>query len=496
MSSKRKELLMPVVCAVAIGIYLICMSGKRALNCDDMAVIHITMPGLTLSEMFQRLFVLDIQPPLVAIIEGVWIRLVPVSYTLYKVPSIIAISIAGYLLCRLSYRYAGIIACILMGVMIPLSDCIFYEGAFSMRPYGFLFLMTCWSIYMFNEVNQKVYKEEKVKASSWFAFGLSLLFLVYTHYFGIFVFFCLGAAEIIVTIKKRRIVCLLPFLISGICFLPWAFGVMLPAVGMHETFWPPIPDLHSIGELIFYMCGWNGIGIVVLAVSVIVIGYRMIVSHHYRQSYEGFWVRTLWFIIIVSVGIPYFYSKYGNSAASVWVHRYFIIIMPSLLLTIILGTKTLQKSILEVIRKNKNISIKKTIFKYGIDFVLIFMLIITQSVKNKDAVEEPYESAIQYLHDCEDINDETTLLTSIFSFYDGFNFIYSDGQKYGYKRACGLTEIVKDNIEQYQKIYVLTEFYSCDDEILQYVKNIIGDEYEVIDVQEGIAVLSSITFAN
>ena len=134
--SKNHKIFLPLICAITAGAYLLCMSGRRILNCDDMAVIHITMPGLTLNEMFQRLLILDIQPPLVAMIEGLWLRIVPVNYILYKIPSIIATTIAIYLLCRLCYKHNGTIACILMGVMIPLSNCIFYEGAFSMRPYG------------------------------------------------------------------------------------------------------------------------------------------------------------------------------------------------------------------------------------------------------------------------------------------------------------------------------------------------------------------------
>ncbi len=489
--SKNHKIFLPLICAITAGAYLLCMSGRRILNCDDMAVIHITMPGLTLNEMFQRLLILDIQPPLVAMIEGLWLRIVPVNYILYKIPSIIATTIAIYLLCRLCYKHNGTIACILMGVMIPLSNCIFYEGAFSMRPYGFLFLTTSWAIYLFDEINQSIYNKRKIKISLLINFGLSLLLLVYTHYFGIFVFLSLGVAQFIVVIKEKKILYLLPFIVSGICFLPWVLGVMLPSAKLHESFWPPIPNLKSIGVLISYMCGWNGVGIIVLIFSILFFIFRFITASEYRLSYECFLINVLWLIVIIAIGIPYMYSCYGNSNASVWVHRYFIIIMPPLLITISFGITEIQKKITGNKIDNKCIK-NGFILKYTISFVFISILLSTQSIKNYDATEEPYESAIRYLNSCQDLEDNTTVLISMFNFYDAFNFLYADKGVNGNKKAYALTQLTSETIDIYDKIYILTEFYPNNEDTEHYIKNLVGNKYKFDCIEKSVIVMSKL----
>lgn len=89
-------------------------------------------------------------------------------------------------------------------------------------------------------------------------YTLSLILLFYSHYYGSVVIVILFLIELfLVIVRKQKIVTIFPYIVSGLCFLPWMVLVLLNRTRSITEFWVQPPDLQSVFELINYLCSEN-----------------------------------------------------------------------------------------------------------------------------------------------------------------------------------------------------------------------------------------------
>ncbi|MBR1470299.1 MAG: hypothetical protein IJ600_01495 [Lachnospiraceae bacterium] len=191
--------------------------------------------------------------------------------------------------------------------------------AYSLMFYGAASSMYC--LLLFHE------KESRKRGAAAF---VSLLLLVFSHYFGVLFFALLGAgALLMVLLGKKDRKYLVPFFGAGGIFLPWFIATRLSTDVSAADFWIPKPEFMALPGTVAYLLGGN-----VILTGIFGLAYLLL---FFMTAKKKRWLSVESFLLaapaLVLSGI-FIYSRYISKGGGLYENRYFISILPGMLLLI------------------------------------------------------------------------------------------------------------------------------------------------------------------
>lgn len=318
-------------------------SSIRSLWWDDMCQLGMNWHVGSISELFQNNLSGDNMPPLYHLFAALWLRVAPYGTFWLKLPSEIAVA-AGVYVCGLCGNHLkGARLGLLTSLFAILNINLINFGAYVFRSYGFYFLFAALTVYAYIRRLKQGYQ------ASWGSivlFGISMLLLSYTHYFGILLCGSLFLGDLFLWIfKKARIRTCLSYALAAAGFLPWGIYALPYILARTQSFWPEPPTLKSLKTTLEFLSGDK---LILIFIAVIITMLGLFLFHIWKKqlSFENHfpWVIQLWSLLFV-IGCVYIYSAYLKPTASAYVDRYFFCLLPSMFLLLAWGIDKIFKGV-------------------------------------------------------------------------------------------------------------------------------------------------------
>lgn len=392
----------------------------------------------------------DYTPPLYAIIAWVWIRLVPLTSRWLLIPSecfaAAGVFIISILSEKLAGKRAGFLACII-GVT---SSTLIYAGGYEFRAYALFFMMVTVCLYCFcNRILQNNRGNGKKRYLLYY--GAALTFLAYSHYYGCLIILALFCIDAFLWAKKKvPLSTIVSYVFAGALFTPWMLAVLVNHQTSLTVFWTDTPTWKSIYELIGYLTSENVIIYILFLVAMVCTVVEYLRNKKRDNTTANMFCLSFIWIILIDISIMFFYATVINKQGGAFHERYFIGILPCIILvTAIFIDKVINR-----------IGMKKRGFV--ILFICFSVCICMMNYKKlSDTVHhrrEPYERTIRLLKNKEDIDNDTTAIIFTDDYYPvkGYAYLFHDrGKKVNTPLITQDDDLFVEKIRQYKKLYLL-----------------------------------------
>lgn len=336
-------LLMILLLALALRLYHI---NFQSLWLDEIHTVNEANPALTLRELYTILCEADPHPPLFFLLAKLSFYLFGYTAITLRILSAV-IGLAGvwsiYLLGKELYnKKAGLIGALLLAVN-------YFHIYYSQdgRPYALLFFCTTISFYYL----AKFIKNPTLRSSLLYGFFAGLM--LYTHLFALFgmiaqcvvlLYFVCKPYSHAVIVKKMFLYSLLSGLIVIFMYLP-CLGILLSAAS-RTSFWIAKLKADVYLDVLSEFFGYYDIQL--LFAGIVLCLFIVKLLNEKRKNIQpgilGFNGIILFTWIIIVLLIPFIKSYYG---VSIIISRYFINILPAILLLIAIGILQFKNKLLQ-----------------------------------------------------------------------------------------------------------------------------------------------------
>lgn len=447
---------------IAVGIafvgFVIMLSfgNYKSTWMDDSATMGIAAKYRNFSEIIEIILKEEsTTPPLYTMAWHYFSKLIPVgagALTLWaRMLSIIANAIGFYfgaIVVRKGWnKYIGII----FEVFLITSNALIVNSGFAVRSYGFMVLMALFLLYTVIKRFEDG-KESRNKTTA--LYTVAILAICYTHYFGILTCFGFFLYECYLFIKKRYTYkFIFSYIIAGAVYLPWlVVNYMITREQWGSAFWIGPPKYSSIIAILDWLSSSQELVMLCVMFGFFITLYK-VKEERMDISLNAVLITT----IAVEIAIVFCYSKYINPKSSVWAHRYFLNLLPYMLIIASFG-------LVNVVSFFIDGKIKKVSFVYA---VLAFLIFVNSNfvVRIKGDMEgifyQPYREAAEYLLNQPDANspDTLVLISSVYS--TGWDYYLSHNGKFEPLRYQKNFDGV--DIQKYKKVYLLDIHIKLDD---------------------------------
>ena len=317
-------------------LYCVRISGRQSFAADEMSELGFIAKANSLKEILMYFLTVEITNlPLFALIAAAWYRIVPwgESWLLLLCELLTSVGIMLIILTarRLKDETAGYFAaafCVISSTLVLRCD-------MEYRCYSFLFAAISLCLYLYVSMHRGGSDGDGRSIKQEVILGVAMTLLAYAHYFGPLIIVALFAADAFLFLKKRLTAkFIIPYLMSGLLLTPW-FLLMLKFKEKSITdFWPSPPVLGSIPEMLRFVLS-NDEPVYVFSL-IAMIGVAVLVLWKIWQggfdwSFHFPLVVCLWVIWFLLLGV-FVYSAKINIYGSIWVDKYFISLIPFIVL--------------------------------------------------------------------------------------------------------------------------------------------------------------------
>ena len=312
--------------------YLIKAVGWKEFWYDEVATIGYVRNGLSLWDVLHYYQTIEVTNlPLYAVIEYFFYHFFPPEDIWLLLPGILMTLAGVALLVRLADKVGGRRMAYVVLLMSVLSTTVINRMALELRAYALLFLA---SVLVLSCLYQ--YKD-KFSTGGLITTSVAMIILAYSHYFGILFLAVLGIGVLVDIIKnKKGWKRFLPFLIAAGAFLPWFYMAMKNSRINTGEFWIAPPGIKELLETVGYLLGGNYLLCVLYGIGFLWLLYDIFKS---KQLFSFQTVYALAGPVVMAV--VFIYSRWINPAGGLYENRYFLVILPCVLLTTAYGVERL-----------------------------------------------------------------------------------------------------------------------------------------------------------
>ena len=445
-----------VVIAFVGFIIMMSFGNYKSTWMDDSATMGIAAKNRSLGNVIETILKEEsTTPPLYTITWHYFSKLIPVgagALTLWaRMLSIIANTIGFYvgaIVVRKGWnKYVGII----FEMLLITSNALIVNSGFAVRSYGFMILMSLFLLYI---IIRRFEDGTDSKNKTTALYTVAILAICYTHYFGILTCFGFFLYECYLFIKKRYTYkFIFSYIIAGAVYLPWLIvNYIITREQWGSVFWISPPNYSSIISILLWLSSSQELVILCLMLGFFITLYKV------KENRVDISLNIALIITIAAeIAIVFIYSKYINPKSSVWTNRYFLNLLPYMLIIASFGLV----SVISFFVEDK---IKKVSFVYA---VLAFLIFVNSNVvfRIKGDMEgmfyQPYREAAEYLLNQPDANSSDTLVLISSVYSTGWDYYLSHNSKFeplSYKKNFDGVDIQK-----YKKVYLLDIHIKLDD---------------------------------
>lgn len=430
-------------------------------------------------------------PPLFNIIAWVWYRLVPFGEVWLHIPSLCFVIISLFLIAAIGRRLHGRMLGFLAAMLFVVNAKVFSECIFSFRAYSLLLVLSCLFLYLYIRRIQTPANEISWKLSA--AMAITTLALGYTHYFGVLFACMFFIIDLYLLARGRlngaRLKVFAPYCFALVCYLPWlkiAFATLAKAKtntlahSWQNAMSGGAPNFHSFlywlsGEVAEVLMLFN-----IACVTCIIVNIWRIYKHKYEWQKDLPMIAMV-FVILLMLGGMWVYCSFINTYSMMWVSRYFIPLIPCIVLVTTLG-------FYDVLRH-----LPVPNFLQLVCAVMVVALLIPSCVAtiHNDLLETSstrfYKNLTQWLEGKDDIEKDTTLVMAVINTTDKgrqiqawkhYYFNRKDTRDFDVNILDALDSEARDNptyLLYYKKIYVTCQHF--DPDIPQEYKSVLSKNF-------------------
>lgn len=253
-----------------------------------------------------RILFSDVHPPFYYYLGALWGKLFGFSEVSLRSLSLLFLlgtSYISYLLVkRISKdKFASILAS-LMVLLVPFVN---YYG-FEARMYTLLTFLSLLSIYYFLGKRKKL-------------LVFTNTFLIYTHYFGVFVIVAESFLELFESFKKKNfkeaVKKQIPYLITLLLYSPWLVTLLKQTQRVGETYWLSSPDSGEIVRVFTHLLSgglpntYQLAGAIVVILLLAVVNWKKVDRDVYRLIFIFLFAPVV-SLLISLISTPIFFERY------------------------------------------------------------------------------------------------------------------------------------------------------------------------------------------
>lgn len=332
--SDRFYMVFVAACFAVMMLIFIRLSYEKEFWYDEMASIGYVASDISISQVLDYYMTIEATNlPVYPIILYCFYHLFGSHIMVVCMPAILFIMGASFYLIKTVRRWQGKHMALVMAVLCTLSNSFINRGGMTVRCYAMLVFAAAMALYYV----YRYFEDEK----HYILLTISLLLLVYSHYFGTLLFGLLGLYFLVQIIRKKaNIKSLVCFILPGALFLPWFLMTMTATSVDVSSFWIAPPGIKSVVEALGFILGSSYIICAIYGVTFMVAVWDMIILK--KRD-------TLLFLCIavpvVVIGLIFVYSRFINPGGGLFENRYFMVLIPCCYLTIIYGISSIIEKI-------------------------------------------------------------------------------------------------------------------------------------------------------
>lgn len=319
----------PYYALIALASFLLMLhvADEYSLGLDELIILKFSSESI--KNMVQRCLASQAgAPPLGGVFTYIWYRLAPygekwlLSFPIFATAvSVYIIGITGE---HLKGRWCGFLAACMMGF----SSTVWGYSGISFKTYAILFFFSTFCLYSF------IQKNKNAECGKWLVvYSISLFGLGMTHYFGMMLCGLYFLADLYLFIKKKiswRSGC--AYLVPGSACLIWV-GLMFWAGwkngGTGITFhYAPVPTAAHAAGLLRTLAGNYEPAFWLLMLAIAYAAVLLCFGHPEKKSLLEFYQIFMAGSVVTVVGIIYIYGRFINHEMTLWMERYFILLIP------------------------------------------------------------------------------------------------------------------------------------------------------------------------
>lgn len=337
-------------------------------------------------------------------------KIAPYGELWLLIPNFIAVIIGIYILNKIGNKlgnqfgkYLGFASICMAATSYTLIE----QCAIEFRPYALLFGLSDYTLYRF------ICKEqEPQKQTNTILYTLSIICLSFTHWFGCLIVAFYFLFDLYLWLrKKNKIAFIIPYISLGIIFLPYFIILMLYHTSDFSNYWANIPTLkHLLYDVFFFLSSNNYISLLLFILGFTFLLYCLI-NNKVRNIDTNFI-----FIIIGSViwtlGAIFIYSRFINPNGSLWVPRYFTVLLPHIFIITAIPIAKLLESLDTIYKKDSKITIK--IILIILILILIICLVACLNFKKlhdfRNSIVNPYREVSNFVSNTPNLYEESSVL--------------------------------------------------------------------------------------
>ncbi len=433
-------------------------SGVRSLWWDDLCQIGMDWQVSSFHQLVENNLQGDNMPLLYHIIATLWLRIAPYGTIWLKLPSEIAVALGIYFCGLAGNCMRGVRFGILTSFFASISVFLVQWGGYAFRSYGFFFLFSAVTLYLYA---RRFNNRGKETIANILLFGTAMLLMAYTHYFGILLCGALFLGDLLLWIRKKiRLRCVFSYLLAGAGFLPWGLYV-LPYISQRmAAFWPATPTGKTVKATLktfFQVDSLAVIVAIVLAMVVIAIMYLRQKRAYLENQYIT--VLPVWCIAFV-IGITYLYSAYISPTGSAYVDRYFCCILPCVYMLLAWGTEQLLAGISRLPLKEHRVF--PVVLTACLAFTFVKSTYIDTIGKMYSSGGQRFEQSAAWLTQQDDLYTPKTLVSITFdspntapNAVKGWDYYLSRGGEAPLVKPVSSDFFSEESLQPYDTLYLL-----------------------------------------
>lgn len=382
-------------------------------------------PSFWLDELYQVQFVKDsfvdvvryslvlreATPPFFGLFAWVWYHIVPFGeewlLLISIIPVLFTVYIMGLIGEKLGEKYCGFLA----AVMLAFSTTVWNFAAFEFRAYSFVILLSTLALYCHI---QKAYNKEQ---KNWMiAYSISLACLAITHYFGMLLCGMFFLADLyLYFLKKISWKSVFSYILLGVVALTWLCLLYMHIRPGSVVSWYGVPYLKSILNLLKFLSGNYPFSFYLFLLGVVCVLAYLYPKKSREISWAEIYQRISLGIVTGVILLMYVYGHYLYPKLTLWTNRYFIILIPFVVLLSAFGVVRL-------------LSVKENAIFRRIAALLITIVLAINCVSvgaTQGVIKEAYREAANWLYtQSNTIFDPKTITITTSNVYDAWAEYY------------------------------------------------------------------------
>ena len=326
--------------AIVAGFLMFRHSGDVSFWWDELLQIECARGSLE-HAVQNCLKMIDVTPPLYTICAYMWYHIAPFGEQWLLLLSVIPTAAAAYVIGLAGEKLGGKYCGALSASLLAFSATAWNNAAFEFRSYSFVLFFSALSLY------GRVQRDHSQKKRSWMAaYSISLLGLAMSHYFGMLLCGLYFLTDLYLygtgRITKRAAV---SYILPGSASLVWLYLVYQTTLRYRTVemiaSWYHCPTPQETIWLLRFLAGNYSLPFYLFLFGVSCVFVEIWQKRSCRKDWRKTYQRILLWIIFTTVALIYIYGNYINQKSTMWEFRYFIILIPLVVLVASLGLTAL-----------------------------------------------------------------------------------------------------------------------------------------------------------